>query len=43
LKRRKRLTCWRAWRWAELGLVQWDVALANLIEVLEIYTNLGDR
>ena len=28
---------------AELGLARWDVALANLGEVLEIYTNLGDR
>jgi predicted ATPase len=28
---------------AERGLDHWDAALANLQEVLEIYTNLGDR
>jgi tetratricopeptide (TPR) repeat protein len=28
---------------AELGLERWDAALANLREVLDIYTNLGDR
>jgi tetratricopeptide (TPR) repeat protein len=28
---------------AELGLEQWDAALANLRDVLDIYTNLGDR
>ena len=28
---------------AELSLEQWDAALANLREALEIYTNLGDR
>jgi tetratricopeptide (TPR) repeat protein len=28
---------------AELGLERWDTALANLREVLDIYTNLGDR
>ncbi len=28
---------------AELGLEHWDDALANLREVLEIYTGLGDR
>ena len=28
---------------AELGLERWDAALANLREVVEIYTNLGDR
>jgi predicted ATPase len=28
---------------AELSLEQWDAALVNLHEVLEIYTNLGDR
>ncbi len=28
---------------AELGLEQWDAAVANLREALEIYTNLGDR
>ncbi len=28
---------------AELALERWDAALANLREVLEIYTNLGDR
>jgi tetratricopeptide (TPR) repeat protein len=27
----------------ELGLARWDMALANLGEVLEIYTDLGDR
>ena len=27
----------------ELGFERWDAALANLREVLEIYTNLGDR
>ncbi|HWX28569.1 MAG TPA: AAA family ATPase, partial [Steroidobacteraceae bacterium] len=27
----------------ELGLEQWDAAIANLREALEIYTNLGDR
>jgi tetratricopeptide (TPR) repeat protein len=27
----------------ELGLERWDAALANLREVLDIYTNLGDR
>ncbi len=28
---------------AELGLEHWDAALANFREVLDIYTNLGDR
>ncbi len=28
---------------AELGLERWDAALAKLREVLDIYTNLGDR
>ena len=28
---------------AERGLDQWDAAIANLREVLEIYINLGDR
>ncbi len=28
---------------AELGLERWDAALANLREVLDIYTDLGDR
>jgi predicted ATPase len=28
---------------AELSLERWDAALANLREVVEIYTNLGDR
>jgi tetratricopeptide (TPR) repeat protein len=28
---------------AELGLERWDAAVANLREVLDIYTNLGDR
>jgi tetratricopeptide (TPR) repeat protein len=28
---------------AELGLQRWDAAVANFREVLEIYTNLGDR
>jgi len=28
---------------AELGLEGWDTALANLREMLDIYTNLGDR
>ncbi len=28
---------------AELSLEHWDAAVANLREVLEIYTNLGDR
>ena len=28
---------------AELGLEEWDAAVANLREVLEIYTNLGQR
>jgi tetratricopeptide (TPR) repeat protein len=28
---------------ADLGLEQWDTALANLNEMLEIYTRLGDR
>ena len=28
---------------AELGLERWDTALANLREVLDIYTKLGDR
>ena len=28
---------------AQRGLEQWDAALANLREVIEIYVNLGDR
>jgi len=28
---------------AELGLERWDAAVANLRQVLDIYTNLGDR
>src|SRR5260370_31997739 len=28
---------------AELGLEHWEAGVANLREVLDIYTNLGDR